>query len=116
MPGCNGARSACTTRYEGPIDEHVMERSVAMPAGKNTPVLIGPVPLVYVQSMTISEGYRIERIAFSRFSQAVAPTTKTITIEAILTGKTRMLVKKALEAMALSSRALVAATAPVLKL
>lgn len=87
-----------------------------MPAGVNIPVLVGPVPLLYVQSMSISEGYRIERIAGSKFSQAIAPTTKTITIEAILLGRTRLLLKKALEALALTSRALVAATAPALKL
>ena len=44
----------------------------------NTPVLIGPVPLLYVQSMSIAEGYRIERVAGSRFSQALAPTTNGI--------------------------------------
>jgi hypothetical protein len=80
----------------------------------NTPVLIGPVPLLYVQSMTISEGYRIERVAGSRFSQAVAPTTKTIAIEAVLPGPDRLLVKKGLEALALVSRVMVAATAPLL--
>jgi hypothetical protein len=85
-------------------------------AGVNVPVLIGPVPLLYVQSMQISEGYRIERVAGSRFSQAVAPTTKTITIEAMLTGRERLLMKKALEAMALTSRVLVAAAAPLLGL
>ncbi len=34
-----------------------------MPAGVNVPVLVGTVPLLYVQSMSISEGYCIERIA-----------------------------------------------------
>lgn len=57
-----------------------------MPAGVNVPVLIGPVPLFYVQNMTISEGYRIERIAGSKYMQAIAPTTKTISIEAMLIG------------------------------
>lgn len=87
-----------------------------MPAGVNIPVLVGTVPLFFVQSMSISEGYRIERIAGSKFMQALAPTTKTITIEAILPGITRLLIKKALEAMALTSRTLVAATAPALKI
>lgn len=87
-----------------------------MPAGVNVPVLVGPVPLLYVQSMSISEGYRIERIAGSRFSQAVSPTTKTISIEATLLGQGRLLLKKALEALALTSRVLVAATAPALKI
>jgi len=79
---------------------------------KNIPVMVGAVPLLYVQSMQISEGYRIARIAGSRFSQAVAPTTKTITIEAILPGPGRLLTKKALEAMALTSRLAVSAAAP----
>ncbi len=87
-----------------------------MPAGVNVPVLVGAVPLLYVQSMSISEGYRIQRIAGSKFSQAIAPTTKTISIEAILIGQGRLLIKKALEAMALTSRLLVAATAPALKI
>ena len=87
-----------------------------MPGDVNVPVLVGPVPLLYVQSMTISEGYRIERIAESKFSQALAPTTKTITIEALLIGPDRLLLKQGLEALALVSRVLVAATAPALKL
>jgi hypothetical protein len=82
--------------------------------GFNQPVLIGPVPLLYVQSISISEGYQIERIAGSAFSQAIAPTTKTIAIEAMLPGPDRLLLKKALEALALVSRLLVAATAPLL--
>jgi hypothetical protein len=85
-----------------------------MAAGVNVPVLVGAVPLLYVQSMSITEGYRIERIAGSKFSQAIAPTTKTITIEALLLGRERLLMKKALEVMALTSRLLVAATAPLL--
>ena len=85
-----------------------------MPAGVNVPVLVGAVPLFYVQSMNISEGYRIERIAGSKFAQAIAPTTKTIAIEAMLVGPERLLLKKALEVMALTSRLLVAAAAPLL--
>jgi hypothetical protein len=80
----------------------------------NTPVLIGPVPLLYVQSMSLSEGYQIERIAGSSFSQAIAPTTKTIAIEAVLLGPDRLRLKKELEALALVSRVLVAAAAPAL--
>ncbi|MCD0449194.1 hypothetical protein LO762_08335 [Actinocorallia sp. API 0066] len=80
----------------------------------NTPVLIGPVPLLYVQRLSITEGYQIERIAGSRFSQAIAPTAKTITVEAVLPGPGRLLVKKQLEALALVSRTVVAATAPLL--
>jgi len=77
----------------------------------NTPVLVGTVPLLYVQSMTIDEGYRIERIMGSRFSQATQPTNKTIAIEAVLLGSDRLAQKKALEVLALTSRVLVAAAA-----
>ena len=87
-----------------------------MPAGVNVPVLVGVVPLLAVQSINISEGYRIERIAGSKFSQAIAPTTKTISIEAVLAGSDRLLLKKLLEAMALTSRLLIAAAAPALKI
>jgi hypothetical protein len=80
----------------------------------NAPVLVGTVPLLYVQSLSISEGYRIERIAGSKFSQALAPTTKTISIEAMLIGEERLMQKKALEIMALTSRTLVAAAASLL--
>ena len=81
-----------------------------MPA-VNVPVLVGPVQLLYVQSMTVNEGYRIERIMGSRFSQATQPTTKTIAIEAVLLGPRRLEQRKALEALALTSRLLVAAVA-----
>jgi len=65
--------------------------------------------------MTINEGYRIERIMGSKFSQAIAPTTKTISIEAMLIGPDRLQQKKALEALALTSRVLVAAAAAALR-
>jgi hypothetical protein len=87
-----------------------------MTAAVNTPVLIGPVQLLYVQSMTIDEGYRIERIAGSRFSQATQPTNKTIGIEAVLLGPDRLLQKTELEAIALASRLLVAAVPPAVAL
>ncbi len=84
-------------------------------AGTNVPVLVGSVPLLYVQNMTLTEGYRVERIAGSKFMQLLAPTTRTITIEAVLLGPDRLVLKKQLEAMALTSRLLVAAAAPALK-
>lgn len=87
-----------------------------MPAGVNVPVLVGGLPLFNVQTMTIGEGYRVEKIAGSRFSQLIAPSTRTIAIEAILTGPTRLIVKKGLEALALTSRALASAAAPALAL
>ncbi|MFE1546163.1 hypothetical protein ACFQ7J_05215 [Streptomyces sp. NPDC056501] len=77
-------------------------------------VLVGTVPLLYVQSVTMTEGYRVERILGSRFAQATQPSTKTIVIEAVLLGPERHATKKALEALALTSRALLAAVAPVL--
>ena len=80
----------------------------------NPPVLVGAVQLFHVQSMTMSQGYKIERIMGSRWSQVTQPTVKTISIEAILIGPDRLLVKKELEAMALTSRALAAAAAPLL--
>jgi hypothetical protein len=85
-------------------------------ADRNPPVLVGNVPLLHVQTLTMNEGYRIERIAGSTFSQAIAPTTKTISIEAMLVGPERLRLKKELEALALVSRVLVAATAPALAL
>lgn len=85
-----------------------------MAASVNAPVLVGPVQLLYVQTMVINEGYRIERIMGSRFSQATQPTNKTIVIEAVLLGPDRLEQKKALEALALTSRLLVAAVAPAL--
>lgn len=87
-----------------------------MPAGVNVPVLIGVVPLFTVTSMHLNEGYKVARIAGSTLAQLVSPTTKTITIEAVLLGSTRLIVKKSLEAMALTSRALAAAAAPGMKL
>ncbi|GLY16386.1 hypothetical protein LWF15_29885 [Kineosporia rhizophila] len=78
------------------------------------PVLVGAVPLFHVQSLSMSQGYKIERVRGSRWSQATQPTVKTIAIEAVLLGPERLLLKKALEAMALTSRALLAASAPLL--
>ncbi|MFB4296702.1 hypothetical protein [Actinomadura sp. NTSP31] len=85
-----------------------------MTVGTNVPVLVGPVPLLFVQSMTITEGYEIERIMGSRFLQATQPTKKKIAIEALLTGPGRLAAKKLLEALALTSRALVATSAALL--
>jgi hypothetical protein len=79
----------------------------------NPPVLVGVVPLFNVQSMTLSQGYRIERVMGSRFSQATAPNVKTITIEAMLVDAFRAF-RPALEALALTSRALASVTAPLL--
>ncbi|WP_105969037.1 hypothetical protein [Streptomyces geranii] len=85
-----------------------------MATATNVPVLVGPVPLLYVQRMTVVEGYEIERIMGSRFLQATRPTKKQISIEALLIGSDRWALKKALEALALTSRALVATSAALL--
>ncbi|HEY0980863.1 hypothetical protein [Schlesneria sp.] len=81
----------------------------------NIPVLIGAVPLLAVTSFVMNEGYKTATIAGSTLTQMVAPTTKTITIEALLIGKQRAL-RPALEAMALTSRLLASASAPLMKL
>lgn len=87
-----------------------------MPGGVNVPVLVGAVPLFTVTSLTLTEGYQVQRIAGSRLVQLVSPTTRTIAVEAVLVGRTRLIVKKGLELMALTSRALAAATAPLMSL
>ncbi|MEU5915450.1 hypothetical protein [Streptomyces sp. NPDC047141] len=87
-----------------------------MPAGVNVPVLIGAVPLFTVTSLTLSEGYQVARIAGSRLAQLVSPTARSIGVEAVLVGRTRLLSKKGLEAMALTSRALAGSTAPLMNL
>ena len=81
----------------------------------NIPVLVGAVPLLAVTSFVVNEGYKTASIAGSTLKQMVTPTTKTITIEALLVDKFRAL-RPALEAMALTSRALASVTAPLLKL
>jgi hypothetical protein len=79
----------------------------------NFPVLVGVVPLLMVQSYVVNEGYKSASIAGSPLVQMVSPTTKTIAIEAFLVGKQRAL-RPALEALALTSRALASVTAPLL--
>jgi len=81
----------------------------------NTPVLVGPVPLLAVTSFVLTEGYKTVSIASSTLAQMVAPTTKTINIEALLINQFRAL-RPALEAMALTSRLLASETAPLMKL
>ena len=71
-------------------------------------MLVGVVPLLAVTSFVLDEGYKIVPIAGSlstQLKQMVAPTTKTISIEALLIGEFRAL-RPALEAMALTSRLL----------
>ncbi|MFI9328826.1 hypothetical protein ACIGZJ_14910 [Kitasatospora sp. NPDC052868] len=85
-----------------------------MAAGYNVPVLIGAVPLFTVTSLTLNEGYQVARIAGSRLAQLVSPTARTISVEAVLVGRTRLIYKKGLEAMALTSRMLAPAAAPAM--
>jgi len=87
-----------------------------MPAGINVPVLVGGVPLFTATSVTLNEGYQVQRIAGSSLAQLVSPTTKTIAIEAVLIGRERLLAKKGLEAIALTSRALASSVAPLMQL
>lgn len=79
----------------------------------NVPVLVGAVPLVAVTSFRLEEGYQTAAIANSSLIQMVRPTTKKVSIEALLIGEYRAL-RPALEAMALTSRALAAAVGPML--
>ncbi|MEI7993345.1 MAG: hypothetical protein WCH01_00445 [Methylococcaceae bacterium] len=81
----------------------------------NIPVLIGAVPLFAVTSFVLNEGYKTASIAGSTLKQMVAPTAKTITIEALLIGEFRAL-RPALEAMALTSRLLASVTAKLMLL
>jgi hypothetical protein len=82
--------------------------------GGNAPVLVGPVPLFYVQTMTLTGGYKIARVMGSKFSQALTPSAKTIEIVAILPGQSRLLYKKALEGLAMTTRMSAAAAAPLM--
>jgi hypothetical protein len=81
----------------------------------NIPVLVGAVPLLAVTNFVMNEGYKTATIAGSTLTQMVAPTTKTITIEALLIGPQRAL-RPALEAMALTSRLLASVAAPLMSL
>jgi hypothetical protein len=81
----------------------------------NIPVLVGVVPLLAVTSFVLNEGYKTASIAGSTLTQMVAPTTKTISIEALLIGEFRAL-RPALEALALTSRLLASVSAPLMKL
>src|SRR5262245_26320945 len=76
----------------------------------NIPVLVGEVPLFAVTSFVVNEGYKTASIAGSTLTQMIAPTTKTITIEALLIGEFRAL-RPALEALALTSRLLASVAA-----
>ena len=84
-------------------------------ADVNVPVMVGAVPLFTVTSFAIKEGYRTAAIAGSSIRQMVSPSAKSITIQALLVRESRAL-RPALEAMALTSRALASVTAPLMAL
>jgi hypothetical protein len=84
-----------------------------VPHDLNIPVLVGPVPLLAVTSLVINEGYKTASIAGSTHTQLVGPTAKTISIEALLVKEFRAL-RPALEGLALTSRLLAAAAAPLM--
>jgi hypothetical protein len=88
------------------------EKSVL--AAQAMPVLIGVVPLFAVTSLVINEGYKTAAIAGSSVVQMLTPTTKTISIEALLIGGWRSL-RATLEEMALTSRALAGVTGPAMQ-
>lgn len=88
---------------------------MSIPATHGTPLLLGEVPLFAVTAFVVNEGYKTAAVAGSRLVQMLAPTTKTISIEALLVGEARSL-RPALEALALTSRVLAAATSPFIGL
>lgn len=81
----------------------------------NIPVIVGVVPLLAVTNFKLMEGYKTSAIAASNLVQMIRPTTKTISIEALLIGEERAL-RPALEAMALTSRLLASAAGPLMML
>jgi hypothetical protein len=67
-------------------------------------VLIGLIPLAAVTKFVLTEGVKVAQVAGSAtFTHVVAPSTKTIAIDAILIGKQRAF-RPALELLALSNR------------
>lgn len=57
----------------------------------NIPVLVGPVPLLKVQTYVVTEAYKSVSVPASSFVQMVGLTTKTIAIDALLVGAERVL-------------------------
>jgi hypothetical protein len=83
------------------------------------PVMVGLVPLFCVTSFVLTEGYDKVAIAASPFAgssflQFTRPSTKKIVIKAQLPGFWRTM-RPALELMGMTSRALAAASAPLMK-
>jgi hypothetical protein len=86
-----------------------------MATGVNVPVLVGTIPLFHVTSFVLEEGYKTAAVAGSKHVQMVAPTTKSIKIDALLIKEFRVY-RPALEALAMTSRLLASATAPAMAL
>jgi hypothetical protein len=87
-----------------------------MAGGVNVPVLVGVIPLFSVTQFTLTEGYKTVQLAGSRLTQLTTPSERKMVIEATLVGSKRLLIKKGLEAVALTSRALAVAAAPLMAL
>jgi hypothetical protein len=79
-----------------------------MPDRRNIPaVLVGLVPLFAVTNFVLNEGYEVKSIAGTWLTQSVTPTTRTISIEALLIGEFRAL-RPVLQEMGVTSRLLAA--------
>lgn len=94
-----------------PDAENAIDRLLAASDLKvaSFPVLVGVVPLFHVTQFNVTEGYDKVAIAGSSFVQLVRPSSKKLVIKALLPGLWSLL-RPALEAMAMTSRALAAAT------
>jgi hypothetical protein len=91
---------------DGPIEPKILQSAV----------LLGVIPLAAVTNFQLKEGYKVAQVAgSSTFSQMIAPTTKTITIDALLIGAQRSF-RPLLEALALTNRFLAAAVSPLLQI
>jgi hypothetical protein len=91
---------------DGPIEPKILQSAV----------LLGVIPLAAVTSFQLKEGYKVAQVAgSSTLSQMIAPTTKTIAIEALLIGAQRSF-RPALEVLALTNRFLAAAVSPLLQI
>ena len=77
-----------------------------MPDQRNIPaVLVGLVPLFAVTNFVLKEGYEVKSIAGTWLTHSVTPTTRTISIEALLIGEFRTL-RPVLQEMGVISRQL----------
>jgi len=90
---------------EGPVEPKI----------GSTAVLLGVIPLTAVTKFVLTEGYKVAQVAgSSTLTQMLAPTTKTIAIDAMLVGSQRSL-RPLLELQALTNRFLSAAAGPLIQ-